>query len=352
MIRRLDCIKTPSITLNWLQDMTDDTGLLQHSNFSIPNRREGYATDDNARALIAALKYHILGADANALKLAKIYLSFLLHMQKKDGQVHTFMGYNRNFLRKATSDDTLGRVLWSCGYSQELAIPQDFRMVAKEVFDKGLDCASQSPSLRAHAFTILGLCHYAKAFPQDKNPPLRVIQLADGLCEAYRNESASSWHWFESSLTYANSRIPQALFRAYQTTKKEDYLHIAERSFDFLAGNTIIKGVFHPVGNRSWYKKGGEMALYDQQPIEASCMVEAASTAFQITGKDEYSRIAQTAFDWFMGKNSKKVAVYNPTTGGCYDGITPEGLNMNQGAEAGLSYLLARLEMKFLTRNP
>jgi hypothetical protein len=348
----MDCIKIPSINCSWLQDSTDDTGILQHSKFSIPNRKEGYATDDNARALVAILKYSLLHKDAGFLKLARTYLSFLLHAQEEDGHVHSFMEYNRDFLNRERSDDAIGRVLWACGYSQTVDISPDFRMAAKEIFDKGLDWAIQSTSPRTHAFAILALHHYARAFPTDKNPPLNVVHLADRLLEEFGNESTSSWHWFEPYLTYANSRLPQALFRAYQTTGKQDYLSTAEKSFEFLVENTIIEGVFHPVGNSSWYKRDGQMALYDQQPIEASCMVEAASAAFQVTGKGKYLRIAHTAFDWFMGNNSKKVMVYNPATGGCYDGITPEGLNMNQGAEAGLSYLLARLEMEFLTRKP
>jgi len=349
--RRMDSIKLPSINCSWLQDLTDDTGILQHAKSSIADRREGYTTDDNARALIAVLKYHRLRGEEQTLNLARTYLSFLLHVQKEDGRVHNFIGYNRDFLDTEGSEDSLGRVLWACGYSQDAPIPEDFRMTAKEIFDKSLNWASRSGSPRTHALAILGLYHYAKAFPQDKNPQLNVNHLADRLCEAYRHESTSSWQWFESYLTYANAQLPQALFRAYQTTGNQDYLHIAEKTFEFLATKDIIQNMFQPVGNRFWHRRDGERALYDQQPIEASCMVEAASTAFQVTGKEIYSKIAYTAFEWFMGKNTKNVVVYNPATGGCYDGITPEGLNRNQGAEAGLSYLLARLEMEGLREN-
>ena len=343
-------IKLPSINCNWLQALTDDTGILQHAKSSIADRREGYTTDDNARALIAVLKYHRLRGKEHALNLARTYLSFLLHVQKEDGRVHNFIGYNRDFLDAEGSEDSLGRVLWACGYCQDAPIPEDFRMTAKEIFDKSLIWASRSGSPRTHAFAILGLYHYAKAFPQDKNPPSNVIHLADRLCEAYRHESKSSWQWFEPNLTYANARLPHALFRAYQTTGRQEYLHIAEKTFDFLSANDIIQDIFQPVGTQSLQKKGGKRALYDQQPIEASCMVEAASAALQATGKEQYSKIAHIAFDWFMGKNSKNVMVYNPATGGCYDGITPEGLNRNQGAESGLSYLLARLEMETLSK--
>ena len=222
---------------------------------------------------------------------------------------------------------------------------------AKEIFDKSLVWASRSGSPRTHAFAILGLYHYAKAFPHDKNSPLNVIHLADRLCKAYKHQSTESWQWFEPILTYANARLPHALFRAYQITEKQEHLTIAEKTFEFLASKVIIRGMFKPVGNRSWMRRGGRKALYDQQPIEASCMVEAASTAFQVTGEEQYSKIAYIAFDWFMGKNTKKIMVYNPATGGCFDGVTPEGLNRNQGAESGLSYLLARLEMETLDEN-
>ena len=347
----MDSIKLPSISFGWLQDLTDDTGIFQHAKASIADRREGYTTDDNARALIAALKLYRLSGDEQAMTLARTYLSFLLHMQKEDGRVHNFLGYNRSFLDEEGSEDSLGRVLWACGYSQDTLVSDDLRMIANEIFDKSLIWALKSGSPRTHAYAILGLYHYVKAFPQDKNLPLNVIQLADRLCEAYRHESTESWQWFEPNLTYANARLPHALFRAYQTTGKEDYLIIAEKTFEFLASTVIIHDMFQPVGNRSWQRRGGRKTLYDQQPIEASCMVEAASTAFQVTGKKQYSKIACIAFDWFMGKNSKNIMVYNPATGGCFDGITPEGLNRNQGAESGLSYLLARLEMETLCKN-
>ncbi len=326
--------------------MTDDTGILQHARSSIGDRREGYTTDDNARALIATLRYHeLLGGEKN-LELVRIYLSFLLYVQMKDGRVHNFVGYDRNFLDEVGSDDSLGRVLWACGYSQETTIPEDIRMAAKEIFDRSLIWALKSRSPRTNAFALLGLYHYAKAFPEDGNPPINVTNLADRLCALYRQASTPAWQWFETSLTYANPRLSHALFLAYQITRKKDYLTIAEKTLNFLASNDIVNGIYQPVGNQSWYERGGKKALYDQQPLEASCMVEAASVAYQVTGKKKYSKMTRTAFDWFLGKNSNGVMVYNPETGGTYDGITARGLNRNQGAESGLSYLLARFEME------
>ncbi len=341
-------MKPPSINLSWLHSLTDDTGILQHAKYSIPNRKEGYTTDDNARALVAVLKYGRLRQEEKTLDLARTYLGFLLYAQKNDGHVHNFIGYNRDYLDDEGSADSLGHVLYACGYAQDVPIPEDFKSTAKEIFDRGLVWAQRSDSPRTQAQAILGLHYYAKAFPQDRNPPLNVIQLANRLCDAYKRESTPSWQWFEPYLTYANPRLPQALFMAYQTTGKQEYLQIAEKTFEFLTTNSIADDIFQPVGNRSWYMRDGKKELYDQQPIEASCMVEAAAAAFRASGKSVYTKIAQTAFDWYMGKNSNSIMVYNPDTGGCFDGITPEGLNRNQGAESGLSYLLARLEMESL----
>ncbi len=330
--------------------MTNDTGILQHARSSIADRREGYTTDDNARALLATLRYHELLDGEENLRLARTYLGFLLYVQKKDGRLHNLIGYDHSFLDEQISDDSLGRVLWACGYSQDTSIPKDVRMAAKEIFDRSLVWALDSSSPRAQALAILGLYHYTKAFPEDKNPQLNVIHLADRLCELYRQTSTPTWQWFEPYITYANPRLPHALFRAYQITGRKEYLSIAEKTLKFLAANDIVKGTYQPVGNQSWYKMGGKKPLYDQQPLEASCMTEAASVAFQVTGKKTYYKMAWIAFAWFLGKNSNGVMVYSPATGGTYDGISVHGLNRNQGAEAGLSYLLARLEMEVLSK--
>jgi hypothetical protein len=341
-------IDIPLIDCTWLHDMTDDTGILQHATSSIGDRREGYTTDDNARALLATLRCHELLDGEKNLRLVRTYLGFLLYVQEKDGRLHNLIGYNHDFLDEKSSDDSVGHVLWACGYSQDTSIPNDVKMAAKEIFDRSLVWALDFSSPRAQAFTILGLYHYAKAFPRDRNPQLNVIHLADRLCELYRQTSDPKWQWFEPYITYANPRLPHALFRAFQITGRKEYLRIAEKTLKFLAANDIVDGIYQPVGNRGWYTRGGKRAFYDQQPLEASCMAEAASVAFQVTGKRMYSEMAWTAFAWFLGKNSNGVMVYNPDTGGTYDGISARGLNRNQGAEAGLSYLLARLEMDVL----
>ena len=170
--------------------------------------------------------------------------------------------------------------------------------------------------------------------------------LTDQLCEMYQCTSSPDWRWFEPYLTYANARFPQALFEAHITTKNLTYLKIGEGSLNFLIKKQIIEDKMLPIVNKGLHMKNDEKELYDQQPLEAACMVEAAMTAFRITGNKKYLKTARIAFNWFLGKNSQNVEVYNPKTGGCYDGITSQGTNLNQGAESTICYLMARLELE------
>ena len=338
-------IKTP-IKLDHLKTLTDDTGILQHTKYSIPNRKKGYTTDDNARALVACAKFLQLHGDSDVSNLANTYLSFLFHMQRPDGKFHNLLSYDRGFLDDVGSEDCMGRSLWACGYTVLASFSKGIRTTSKEIFDKGFRHSPTFKSPRAKAFTILGLCYYYEAFPNDRNLFKNIVSLSEQLLDSYQRASSSDWCWFEPYLTYVNARLSQALFRAYTVTGDERYLHTAKESFDFLVKVQIADEKFVPIGNRGWYQKDGQRALYDQQPIEASCMVEAALAAFHVTSEEKYQKVAYIAFEWFFGKNTRSVIVYDATTGACHDGINPQGLNLNQGAEATISYLVARLELE------
>ena len=340
----------PPIKLDHLKALTDDTGILQHTKYSIPNRKEGYTTDDNARALVACAKFLQLHGDSDVSKLANTYLSFLFHMQRPDGKFRNLLSYDRGFLDDVGSEDCMGRSLWACGYTVLASLSKGIRTTSKEIFDKGFRHSSTFKSPRAKAFTILGLCYYYEAFPHDHNLSKSIVSLTEQLLDNYQRVSSSDWCWFEPYLTYVNARLSQALFRAYGIIGDERYLQVAKESFDFLVEVQVIDEKFVPIGNKGWYKKGGQRATYDQQPIEASSMVEAALTAFQLTNEEMYQRVAYIAFEWFLGKNTQNVRAYDPTTGACYDGVNPQGLNLNQGAEATISYLLARLELETLSQ--
>lgn len=341
-------MELPPIKLDFLKLLTDDTGILQHAKFAVPKRKEGYTTDDNARALIVCTRYCTVHGNSHVEKLVDTYLGFLLYMQRPDGRLHNFLSYNRKLMDDASSEDCMGRTLWACGNFINSGLSSKKKMLSKEIFDKTFPWVSSFKSLRARALSILGLCHYQKAHPQDQNVVPNVETIADQLLDCYKRVSSNGWNWFEPYLTYINGRLPHALFVAYDSTRNERYLQVAKESLDFLLQVQMIDDRFVPIGNNGWYKRGGERTFYDQQPIEASCMVEATLGALRMTGDKKYLSAAHTVFEWFLGRNSQGVAVYNPETGGCDDGITPNGLNLNEGAEATVSYLLARLKMEVL----
>ena len=339
-------MKFITLRLDGLKALTDETGIFQHTKYSTIARKEGYTTDDNARALISALRYYRIYKDPEAIRLSNTYLSFLLYMQRPDGCFHNLLGFDRGFKDDLGSEDCMGRALWASGYTLSSDAPEGMKRVAKEILDGGLQSAHSFTSPRAWAFTILGLHNYYKAFPDDKNIIDIMRAFSRRLIDLYRFEAMDGWHWFEPYLTYSNSRLPQALFAAHESVGEPSFLQVAQSSLDFLIETQLIEDMFIPIGTDGWYEKNGVRALYDQQPIEASCMVEAMIAAFDSTGDESYEKAAKIVFEWYHGRNTKGVVIYNPETSTCYDGITSEGLNRNQGSEATLSYYLAYLRLK------
>ncbi|MCW3996854.1 MAG: glycosyltransferase [Candidatus Bathyarchaeota archaeon] len=340
-------IRLPPIKIDYLEALTDDTGVFQHAKYCIPKRSEGYTTDDNARALIVCTRYTKLKKEKRVERLAKIYLAFLNHMQKPEGSFHNYLAYERTFLDVDGSEDSMGRAMWSCGCTLNSTLPVYMKRAAKEMFDKALPWVFKSTSLRFYSFTILGLAQYNRAYP-DNDIRVSIGKLADSLVQRYLDTAKDDWRWFETYLTYDNARLPQALFEAYDVVGKPNYLMVAEETMDFLLQTQMLEGVFLPIGNDGWYKRGENRAFYDQQPLEAAAMTDAAVDAFYATKNEVYIKVAASGFEWFLGKNSNKVMVYDPQTGGCYDGLNVVNVNMNQGGESSISYLLARLKLEEL----
>jgi len=339
-------VNLPPIKLDFLKAITDDTGIFQHSKFGTPNRLEGYTTDDNARALIVITKHSQIKGDSRSDRLIDTYLSFLLHMQRTDGKMHNFLSYDRSFLDDEGSEDCVGHTLWACGYVINSKLSAERKLLAKEMFDKAFRWACLFKSHRAIAFAILGLSCYHKAYTKDQNLARNIKMLSDKLLECYTNRRSSDWRWFEPYLTYSNGRLPQALFEAYRETKQAMYLRIAKESLKFLLEVQILNNIFVPIGNKGWYKRGKPRSIYDQQSVEAASMTEAALSAYRETGYCYFKTKGWTIFNWFLGKNTQRVFVYDSATGGCRDGITEKGLNLNEGAEATVCYLSARMELQ------
>jgi hypothetical protein len=330
-----------SLKFDHLLALTDYNAVLQHAKFSVPARKEGYAVDDNARALVFTQKARALWRDNRLSDLQNKLISFLLVMQAEDGRFHNLMDFSQRILDSAGVGDHVGRAIWATGALINGELPLGVKASARLIFDRALPWARESTSPRTIACTCLGLCERLNAEPEEVNLRANLRVLADRLVELYYANRATSWEWFENILTYDNPRLSQAMLVAYQVLGEKRYLTVAEKTLQFLMEASTVNGILVPIGSEGWYQKGGERALYDQQPIEAGAMVEATTLAHKLTRSKVYETTLRHALGWFFGLNTKSVTLYDNSTGACYDGVNQEGLNQNQGAESTLAFLLA-----------
>jgi hypothetical protein len=333
-----------SIALKHLDRMTDSTGLIQHAIYSIPRRESGYTTDDNARALRLCVRLWDQQPEEQMLKRVTTYLSFLEYARGVGRGFHNFLSYDHRWLDAEGCGDCQGQAVRSLAEVLGSSLPGGYQALARELIDAVLPTLADLRSLRAQAYVILALGHLWSAEVEDIEPLESVAwSAARRLVECYDRAVRPDWHWFESRMTYANAVLPHALFIAARRWPKEDFLGIARTSFAFLDRQTTIEGVFWPVGNEGWHPRGEERAAYDQQPVEAATMAEAALSAFDLLDAEEYLATFRRAHGWFHGHNSLKQLLADARSGACCDGLQSSGVNRNQGAESTLAYLWAEM---------
>ena len=345
--------RLPSIKLDHLHRMTDHTGIVEHAVFVVPNYPEGYSTDDNARALIVAILLEELRCctPTGSLDLAARYLAFLwLAFDQTNKRFRNCLSYERQWQEAVGSEDSHGRALWGLGTVLGRSKDAGLRGAAGRLFELAVPAAVEFKSPRACAFALLGLQEYLESFPGDRAALNAADTLADRLLESYRANSSPDWKWFESVLSYSNARLPQALIRAGARNANEVMVAAGLEALDWLTlvQRCEVKGHFVPIGSHGFYSKKTEKGRFDQQPIEACAAVSACLQAYRATGKGRWRKDAWAAFNWFLGDNDLQIALYDPTTGGCRDGLHPDRANENQGAESTLSFLMALLEMRKL----
>jgi len=345
--------RLPTIKLDHLYRMTDTTGIVEHAVFVMPNYPEGYTTDDNARALIVAILLEELGvaAPVGSADLASRYLAFLwLAFEPVTKRFRNCLSYERQWHESEGSEDSHGRALWGLGTVLGRSKDAGLRGAAGRLFELAIPAAVEFKSPRACAFALLGLQEYLDSFPGDRAALNASDALANRLLHLYRAHQSDGWNWFENVLAYSNARLPQALIRAGVRSSNEEMLAAGLEALDWLS--TIqrceVKGHFVPIGSQGFYSRKTEKARFDQQPVEACAAVSACLQAYRATGKGRWRKEAWTAFNWFLGDNDLQIALYDPSTGGCRDGLHPDRANENQGAESTLSFLMALLEMRKL----
>jgi glycosyltransferase involved in cell wall biosynthesis len=343
--------RLPAIKLDHLYRMTDHTGMVEHAVFVVPNYPEGYSTDDNARALIVTTLLEEIGihAPANSADLASRYLAFLWHAyDPATKRFRNSLTYECQWHETEHSEDSHGRALWGLGTVLGRSKNTGLRGAAGRMFELAVPTAVEFKSPRACAFALLGVQEYLDSFPGDRAALGASDALANRLLSSYRAHRTEDWKWFENGLSYSNARLPQALMRAGVRAGNEEMISAGLEALDWLVTlqRCEVKGHFVPIGSQGFYSKTTEKARFDQQPVEACAAVSACLEAYRATGKGRWRKEAWSAFNWFLGDNDLQIALYDPATGGCRDGLHPDRANENQGAESTLSFLMALLEMR------
>ncbi len=339
----------PPLKLDHLRRLTDDTGIFQHAIFTIPNYREGYTTDDNARALIVSVLLEELG-NKEAIELTTRYLAFTWYaFNSETRRFRNFMDYQRNWLEESGSDDSHGRALWALGTVLGRSnSPAPHNMDAR-VFQQALLPILGTTSPRAWAFALIGIYEYLQRFEGDRRVRQVQEELAGRLVSLYKENRVEGWNWFENKLTYCNAALSHALLLCGQSLPNPEMTAAGLESLSWLAelqhADSDEKH-FVPIGSNGFYQKGGERARFDQQPVEAQAMVSACLEAQRITLDKKWHEEVRRAFEWFLGRNDLHLPVYDPTTGGCRDGLHPDRPNENQGAESTLAFLQSLLELR------
>ncbi len=337
--------KIPAFNLKHIQRMTTDVGFIQFSKIAVPDIHSGFTLDDNARALIAICQHYEIFKTEEDLILIKTYIQFIKYCMQPNGQFLNYVNEANQFTEQNTPEnleDSNGRAIWALGFVVSLKnkLPITVVRIAENLLANALPPLYEIHSTRAMAFIIKGL-HY-----QNKKENVSLIKtLANRLVQMYKHEKTHDWFWFENYLTYGNSLLPEAMLCAYLSTQNEEYKNIARESFDFLLSKIFVAGKIKVISNKGWHIKDEiiETKVGGEQPIDVAYTIMALEKFYHVFKKEEYRQKATHAFNWFLGDNHLHQIVYNQCTGGCYDGVEEHNVNLNQGAESTISYLMARL---------
>jgi glycosyltransferase involved in cell wall biosynthesis len=340
----------PHRKLDHVIRMTDGTGIFQHALYTVPDFHHGYCTDDNARAFLLCTLLDGLGGATSGETLhalSSTYLAFLnAALDRGSRRFRNFLGFDRRWLEDCGSEDSHGRALWTLGVGAVRCRYPGQKRLAAHLFEAALSPVPSFTSPRAWAFTLLGLHEYLQEFPDNQDAKTVREALTSDLLRLWNQCASPDWPWFESSVTYENARLSQALLQSGHAMGRADAFSAGLDSLRWLASiQKTQTGCFRSIGSNGFYSRDGARADFDQQPVEAQAMVSASLDAFRLTGDAAWSREARRAFEWFLGRNDLDLPLYDPLSGGCGDGLHSDRVNANQGAESTLAFHLALAEI-------
>ena len=340
----------PPLKLDHLFRMTDNTGIFQHAIFNVPNYREGYCTDDNARAFILTLLLPEMTsriAQRDVERLASTYLSFLWNaFDQETKRFRNFMSHSREWLEEVGSEDSHARALWAVGMALGRSGNDGHRNLCALLFQRGLPVVEQFTSPRAWAFVLLAMQEYLRSFSGDRIVNQLRDLLTTRLLELFQANSSKEWQWFEPIATYDNAKLSHAMILSGHWTSRGEVFQAGLQSLRWLVERQRAKaGHFAPIGSNGFWKRGGERARFDQQPVEAYATISACLEAFGLTHDEYWKRASRRCFEWFLGRNDLGESLYDSSTGGCRDALHQDRVSQNQGAESSLAFYLSLAEM-------
>ena len=354
----------PEIKLDHLVRLTDNFGIIQFAKLSKPDVSSGYTLDDNARALLAiALHYKRLGKSikrpieaaykSKLLKLASTYLDFINFTSITDGYFYNFINpdktprYNQN--QQVNLEESYARAVYALAVTSTIgSIPRHIRQKAFSLLEEKMNRYISFDSPRAVAYQIktFHVLMSRQIEIAKVNLKSELIKQCDKSIHLYEVTHAPDWLWFEECLTYSNGILSEALLLGYQSTLNNEYLRVGKITLDFLIDKSFDNNLLIPIGQNGWYQRNGRRSNFEQQPEEVPSIIYALKACYAITKDEYYSELMYKAFYWFLGVNTLNQVVYDRTLGGCYDGVGKKTINLNQGAESTIAYLMARLAFK------
>ncbi|MDP9256887.1 MAG: glycosyltransferase, partial [Actinomycetota bacterium] len=313
-----------SIRTDHLLRLVDDVGIVQHANGVIPNRQSGYCVDDVARLAVVALELARRGDEQVWTPIVYRSLAFLQDATDPQAGMRNFMGYDRRWLDEPHLGDHVGRAVWALGDILSTAWVPAFVGPTRRLLDVIVGTLGAEMSLRTGAYAALGLAR----LDSDRRQPagLQLVErVADHLATAFETQSSAEWRWFEDALSYDNACLPHALIIAGVTLDRQDLTATGLDALRWLGDESgLAEGTLRLTGHVG--RRRGEPAPGggDEQPLDASAFVSAELAALAVSGDPEHALRAQTAFDWFLGRNRLNRPLCDFATGGCSDGLGAE----------------------------
>ncbi len=333
----------PAFDLSYIYRLTNQTGILQHAKYSIPNYHHGYCLDDNARALLLVTMAYEKNPTPHLEQLVSTYLAYIYYMQLRNGKFRNFLSFDHVFLDEEGTEDSFGRCIWSLGYLLKTETLSQFHPLAQELFRPALRHIHTLRSLRAVAYSLLGLTYYITDYRKDEEVKEIMERMAYYMRNEYRQNSNPEWPWYEKIVSYDNAMLPLAILRAGQILQDDTLIDTGIRSADFLDSLHFEHEHLSLIGNENWFVQGQPRSRFGQQPIELPSTILLYKQLYEITKEEQYLNKMLTCFRWFFGANDLGLSLYDPQSKGCCDGLDSHGTNQNQGAESSISFWLSYL---------